>query len=550
MNLRRAIAVTAIVVTLGLLFCVIGPQVVHGSGTIYILSNGSISPSDVNITTSDFRTYTFTGDVNDTIVVQRSNITLEGEGYTLTAVGIDKAIYVYLQSNVTIRNLRIESSETAIVLEDSTLCNVTSNTIAGNSWHGIYLDSSSGNTIFGNNVTDNSNRGIYLVYSSYNTIQDNEVRGNYRGIELNTFSNYNVVSGNEVSGSINDNIILNSYSDHNTVSNNSITWSVSSGIVGFTNMNNTIMYNIVRNLSDTGILLAHCQNCTVIGNEVTEVGFGIVLQYSNCSVLRHNVMYNSTSNFVLHFYRQSDFDNDVDDSNTVDGKPIYYWVGRENMSIPSDAGLIVLYNCTNITVEKLGFTATNYHSVVIGYSMGARVSECSIINSTYAIWLWNSSNCLVDSNYLQGFMGVQLEQYCTNNTVYNNTMTRGGNWGAVGISMSSGNTFYHNNFTDNYYDALWGDPSLNNWDNGYPDGGNYWDRYVDRIINEADIYSGPNQDQPGSDGFWDAPYPVSTESLDHYPIVPEYSSGMIVLPLVLATLIAAIAFRRRKTRAS
>lgn len=546
MNLRHAIVILILATSVGTV-CVTNLPTVHGSGAIYILSNGTISPPTVNITTSDCKTYMFTGDVNDTIIIQRSNIILEGEGYTLTVAHSisDQAIYIYQQSNVTIRNLRIESSWTAITLYGSTLCNITSNTITSNSWHGISLYSSSSNTILGNNITYNHNRGIYLEYSSYNTIQDNEVAGNYRGIELDKTSNNNAVHRNHVSNSTNDNIILNQYSDHNTVSENNITQSVSSGIVGTTNINNTITHNIVLNHSDNGIKLSGCQNCTVTGNEVTEVAFGIVLQNSNCSVLRQNVMSNNTSNFVLYFYRQSDFDNDVDVSNTVDGKPIYYWVEKENMSIPSDAGLVILYKCTNITVEQLGFTATNYHTMVIGYSTGARISECSIINSTYAIRLWNASNCLIDSNYLQGFMGIQLE-YSTNNTIYNNTLTHGGNWGAVGIALSSGNAFYQNNFTNNYYDAYWSDSSTNYWNSSYTNGGNYWDRYVDRMINPTDAYSGPNQDQPGADGFWDVSYPVSADSLDYYPIVPEYASGIIVLPLCLGTLVVAIAFGRKK----
>jgi hypothetical protein len=114
--------------------------------------------------------------------------------------------------------------------------------------------------------------------------------------------------------------------------------------------------------------------------------------------------------------------------------------------------------------------------------------------------------------------------------------------------MSSGNTFYHNNFTDNYRDTYWTDSSVNNWDNGYPDGGNYWDRYVDRIFNPTDTHSGPNQDQPGADGFWDAPYPVSAESLDHYPIVPEYPSVLTLLFLMSATIIGVTVYTwiRRK----
>ena len=54
----------------------------------------------------------------------------------------------------------------------------------------------------------------------------------------------------------------------------------------------------------------------------------------------------------------------------------------------------------------------------------------------------------------------------------------------------------------------------NSWDNGYPLGGNYWSDYT-----LPDLHSGPNQDQPGSDGIIDTPYTVATGSVDRYPLV-------------------------------
>jgi len=54
--------------------------------------------------------------------------------------------------------------------------------------------------------------------------------------------------------------------------------------------------------------------------------------------------------------------------------------------------------------------------------------------------------------------------------------------------------------------------SQNRWDGGYPGGGNYWSDYTG-----VDLFSGPLQDQPGSDGIGDTPYVVDADSADRYP---------------------------------
>jgi hypothetical protein len=72
--------------------------------------------------------------------------------------------------------------------------------------------------------------------------------------------------------------------------------------------------------------------------------------------------------------------------------------------------------------------------------------------------------------------------------------------------------FYHNNFIDNVNAVISFpfpnefDPRLK-WDNGYPEGGNYWSEWTG-----PDQLSGPNQDLPGADGIVDHPY-----ELDSYP---------------------------------
>jgi len=119
-------------------------------------------------------------------------------------------------------------------------------------------------------------------------------------------------------------------------------------------------------------------------------------------------------------------------------------------------------------------------------------------------------NCTISNNVY----GVINHNWTTN------TITRNNNFIAntVGLAIAGeNNTIYHNNFIDNTNDVsyCWG--YNNRWDDGYPSGGNYWNNYVG-----YDDYSGPNQDEPGSDGIGDTPYIIDENNQDRYPLMVPF----------------------------
>jgi hypothetical protein len=87
---------------------------------------------------------------------------------------------------------------------------------------------------------------------------------------------------------------------------------------------------------------------------------------------------------------------------------------------------------------------------------------------------------------------------------------------AIEFYSSSNNKIYHNNFINNTGQA-YSFTSINAWDNNYPFGGNYWSDH--EFIDE---FSGPNQDQPGSDGICDKPYIIDENNIDRYPLMKPY----------------------------
>jgi len=244
-------------------------------------------------------------------------------------------------------------------------------------------------------------------------------------------------------------------------------------------------------------------------------------------------------NFVVDGGTLSHFVHDVDESNTVDSKPIYYLVNCQNMEVPSDAGYVALVNSTNTTVKGLKLK-NNGEGVLIVSTTNLQVINNTITNNVVGVWLTESSstnsvfannvtkntygvvlvqsslNSVSENSVTNNYYGVLLEYYSNYNTLSRNNIINNN----VGVYVnSSDNKFYHNNVVDNT-EQVWIETSEydNVWDDGYPSGGNYWSEYAD-----VDLYSGPNQNETGSDGIWDHPYTIDADNQDRYPLVEPWT---------------------------
>lgn len=642
MRRRHILVISLLFVLVGILGVTFKIQNTEASGTIYIRADGDIDPPTANITTTDNVTYVFTGNVNDTIVVERDNIIIDGRDYLLHGTGGGTGLYLFERSNITIKSLQIinfsygvyfyQSSNITVInsniiansdngvhirssnynnitenqvtnngeegiylldssnyntiyrnnimeneagvsitssthnevyennitdnggvqvgggiwLDSASLNTISGNNITANDWHGIDFETASNNTIFDNNITANENRAIMLdSYSMYNNITENNIIDNYKGIEIAGSSHYNIISENNITLNDNEGIYIE-YSNYNDIYGNNITDN-GSGILVWNSINNTVSGNTIKDSGTAITLGADSTNNSVSENNITNNFFGIAIKYCSNNTFKNNIMANNTYNFGIWAISLPQFLNDVDDSNTVGTKPIYYWINRHDSNIPSDAGCVVLVNCTNIRIQNVNISR-NWQGVIFAHTTNATISESNITNTEYCIWLWNSSKCHINENYVSLFIGIQLD-YSLNNTIYGNTITGCGNWGGVGIIESYNNTFYGNNFTDNYIHVYTDTNSINYWDDGYPPqgiGGNYWDDFKERYPYVEDIYSGPYQNETGSDGFWDEPYIINEDNIDHYPIVPEFPSLLTLSLLMITTLFAVMLYKKER----
>jgi len=216
------------IVLLAFVFVFLSPAVFVGftrpavaQETIYIRADGSVEGTDK--IHHDGNVYTLTDNiVNQSIVVKRDNIVVDGAGYTLQGAGDPtfKGIDLTGRSHVTIKNIEIKAFGEGIWLSESPNNNISGNNIASND-HGIWLGWSSNNAIFGNNITNNVDRGIMLEFdSNYNSISRNTITNNGYGIQLFISSNNNSISGNDITNNFYG--ILLREASYNSISGNSI----------------------------------------------------------------------------------------------------------------------------------------------------------------------------------------------------------------------------------------------------------------------------------------------------------------------------------------
>lgn len=325
-----------------------------------------------------------------------------------------------------------------------------------------------------------------------------------------------------------------------------------------------------------GISLYWTSNSYIADNIICNNKNGISLFASSNNTLRYNTIVNNTDNFdveepivsnPLNFFIQ-----DIDTSNTVDGKPIYYWVNQQNRSIPTDAGYVAIVNSTEITAKDLdlrnngeglllAFTtnstientnmSNNQRGLYLEFSSNVTACNNMMSNNRVGVRMWESNGNILSNNRISGTSyydanntlrynddGITLGfNYgaCDNNTIIDNEMI---SCGAAIYESSAGNNEFGGNIIANNGLGIWFDQSNNNmvvhndfiangrqafdycvniWDNGYPSGGNYWSDY-----NGTDVYSGPYQNVTGSDGIGDTPYVVGATSVDHYPLIKPY----------------------------
>jgi len=163
-------------------------------------------------------------------------------------------------------------------------------------------------------------------------------------------------------------------------------------------------------LSDNccGIYVIDSENCFLNGNRVESNGFGIYLYRSEGNSLRNNRMENNSYNFAIP---GASAEQDIDKSNTVNGKPIYYLLNESNLVLNSgsDAGTVYCIDCRNMTVRDLDFSG-NYYGLYLYNTTDSHVENISSSENNYGFCIKNSRSLNFTNNSASSNVyGVYLE---------------------------------------------------------------------------------------------------------------------------------------------
>ncbi|MCK4458024.1 MAG: right-handed parallel beta-helix repeat-containing protein [Thermoplasmata archaeon] len=286
--------------------------------------------------------------------------------------------------------------------------------------------------------------------------------------------------------------------------------------------------------SKIGLVLYRSDNNTIENLRVSNKNQNVYLERSNNNTLRNLTIDNASGHGSPGFRLYESADNTLKGNHVAIGDIM----GIIGLQLHYSPRTTVANN--TIMDNWIGIDAFDSEDCIFANNMLSRNSlrgmyagDSLVVNNTIRNsyeGIRSSGSTMTRNTVYDSYEGIRSTgDIVTNNTFHNNTVgirLLGANGTVIGnavfdntdygihaSALSENNAIYHNNIVDNGVQAL-DDSSANHWDNGYPSGGNYWSDYAGN-----DTLSGPNQDQPGSDGIGDTPYPLDYWKEDVYPLM-------------------------------
>jgi parallel beta-helix repeat protein len=226
------------------------------------------------------------------------------------------------------------------------------------------------------NFSFNKYYGIFQYYGTNNTMVNNyDISNNgYIGIQIVFSNNNSIVNTTRIDNNVEIGI-QTALSDNITISGNNLYNNTEYGIYISTNLGgNRIKNNSIGN-SQIGLDISYCSN----------------------NVVRENIFFNC--GLLVGGDTLDDLFNDVDLSNKVNGKILYYYDGvidlRENDF--SNAGQIILINCNHSITSNVN-TSSATQGISIYFSYNISISHCiSSSNFNDGIYIYKSTNISLSS---------------------------------------------------------------------------------------------------------------------------------------------------------
>jgi len=343
------------------------------------------------------------------------------KGYGATIDGMGRTVFRMIAYGSSISNLTILGSgrDPAVVIEgyaSVTGCNIKNASTGIAAYRGVVSNNTISATAYGirlngsaivekNTISGPLGAGIE-VRCNDSIIASNTVTS--AGNAIDVAGNNNTVVFNDVCSSnigirlksAKSNMIMN-----NTCENNRI-----AGVYLEDSRNNSISSNRLL-CNGNGLLMKSSSGNAVIGNTVEKNEYGISLRGSGGNMLRENMLISNIYNMRIEAGNLGDlrlisdprarmddnsFNQSIDESNTIDGRPVLYLVGSKNLSVEKDYGFIGLIDCENITVRDQSISNSSAAIMLVGV-INSRISDCRLSRSEIGVSILDSGDCLVEN---------------------------------------------------------------------------------------------------------------------------------------------------------
>ncbi|MEA1895152.1 MAG: NosD domain-containing protein, partial [Euryarchaeota archaeon] len=174
------------------------------------------------------------------------------------------------------------------------------------------------------------------------------------------------------------------------------------GLYASCSRNMTMKNSTVKNSEDNGIYLRGAFTPVLTNNTIAgSSGYGIYLSISsstkNSGELRNNVLTNNKYGFSITGTSIESYYHDIDTSNTINGKPMYYLVGEENKILNDiPVGYLGLISCKNIEAKNLELTNSGQGVLMVNTSDsetdGNKFYLNNFINNADDVYSYRSTN--------------------------------------------------------------------------------------------------------------------------------------------------------------